>query len=69
MVCRMPLPKYLNLNHNSLRFESARNDPHAGVRKLRANREVLKRSLRRRFQPDGGTMNSGEDQVTSNFNL
>ena len=58
------------LKPNSLRFESARNEIRMQVSaKNYAQIEKFKEIVGRRFQLDGGTMNSGEDQVTSTLTL
>ena len=58
------------LKPNSLRFESARNEIRMQVTaKNYAQIEKFKEIVGRRFQMDGGTMNSGEDQVTSTLTL
>ncbi|MCS6193921.1 type II secretion system protein GspL [Shewanella baltica] len=58
------------LKPNSLRFESARNEIRMQVSaKNYAQIEKFKEIVSRRFQLDGGTMNSGEDQVTSTLTL
>ncbi|EGM71921.1 type II secretion system protein GspL [Shewanella sp. HN-41] len=58
------------LKPNSLRFESARNEIRMQVTaKDYAQIEKFKEIVGRRFQMDGGTMNSGEDQVTSTLTL
>ena len=58
------------LKPNSLRFESARNEIRMQVSaKNYAQIEKFKEIVGRRFQLDGGTMNSGEEQVTSTLTL
>lgn len=58
------------LKPNTLRFESARNEIRMQVTaKNYAQIEKFKEIVGRRFQLDGGTMNSGEDQVTSTLTL
>lgn len=58
------------LKPNTLRFESARNEIRMQVTaKNYAQIEKFKEIVGRRFQMDGGTMNSGEDQVTSTLTL
>lgn len=58
------------LKPNSLRFESARNEIRMQVSaKNYAQIENFKEIVGRRFQLDGGTMNSGEEQVTSTLTL
>ncbi|MCU8062187.1 type II secretion system protein GspL [Shewanella sp. SM55] len=58
------------LKPNSLRFESARNEIRMQVSaKNYAQIEKFKEIVGRRFQLDGGTMNSGEEQVTSTLAL
>ncbi|MCL1090348.1 type II secretion system protein GspL [Shewanella profunda] len=58
------------LKPNTLRFESARNEIRMQVSaKNYAQIEKFKEIVGRRFQLDGGTMNSGEDQVTSTLTL
>ncbi|MGI2150298.1 type II secretion system protein GspL [Shewanella baltica] len=58
------------LKPNSLRFESARNEIRMQLSaKNYAQIEKFKEIVGRRFQLDGGTMNSGEDQVTSTLTL
>lgn len=58
------------LKPNSLRFESARNEIRMQVTaKNYAQIEKFKEIVGRRFQMDGGTINSGEDQVTSTLTL
>ncbi|MEN8618949.1 type II secretion system protein GspL [Shewanella baltica] len=58
------------LKPNSLRFESARNEIRMQVSAENyAQIEKFKEIVGRRFQLDGGTMNSGEDQVTSTLTL
>ncbi|MEI8612393.1 type II secretion system protein GspL [Shewanella sp. PP-He15 brown] len=58
------------LKPNSLRFESARNEIRMQVSaKNYAQIEKFKEIVGRRFQLDGGTMNSGEDLVTSTLTL
>jgi len=70
------------LKPNSLRFESARNEirmqvtakNYAEIRmqvtaKNYAQIEKFKEIVGRRFQMDGGTMNSGEEKVTSTLTL
>ncbi|MFV0597943.1 type II secretion system protein GspL [Shewanella sp.] len=58
------------LKPNTLRFESARNEVRMQVTaKNYAQIEKFKEIVGRRFQMDGGTMNSGEDQVTSTLTL
>jgi general secretion pathway protein L len=58
------------LKPNGLRFESARNEIRMQVTaKNYAQIEKFKEIVGRRFQLDGGTMNSGEDQVTSTLTL
>lgn len=58
------------LKPNTLRFESARNEIRMQVTaKNYAQIEKFKEIVGRRFQLDGGTMNSAEDQVTSTLTL
>ncbi|MGL4938537.1 type II secretion system protein GspL, partial [Shewanella sp.] len=58
------------LKPNSLRFESARNEIRMQVSAQNyAQIEKFKEIVGRRFQLDGGTMNSGEEQVTSTLTL
>ncbi|MGL4613646.1 MAG: type II secretion system protein GspL [Shewanella sp.] len=58
------------LKPNTLRFESARNELRMQVTaKNYAQIEKFKEIVAKRFQIDGGTMNSGEDQVTSTLTL
>lgn len=58
------------LKPNTLRFESARNEIRMQVTaKNYAQIEKFKEIVGRRFQMDGGTMNSGEDQVTTTLTL
>ncbi|MGL5394583.1 MAG: type II secretion system protein GspL [Shewanella sp.] len=58
------------LKPNSLRFESARNEIRMQVTaKNYAQIEKFKEIVGRRFQMDGGTMNSGEEKVTSTLTL
>ncbi|MCU7995871.1 type II secretion system protein GspL [Shewanella glacialipiscicola] len=58
------------LKPNSLRFESARNEIRMQVTaKDYAQIEKFKDIVGRRFQMEGGTMNSGENQVTSTLTL
>ena len=58
------------LKPNSLRFESARNEIRMQVTaKDYAQIEKFKEIVSRRFQMEGGTMNSGENQVTSTLTL
>ncbi|MGI2091683.1 type II secretion system protein GspL [Shewanella oncorhynchi] len=58
------------LKPNSLRFESARNEIRMQVSaKNYAQIEKFKEIVGRHFQLDGGTMNSGEEQVTSTLTL
>ncbi|MGL5358203.1 MAG: type II secretion system protein GspL, partial [Shewanella sp.] len=58
------------LKPNSLRFESARNELRMQVTaKNYAQIEKFKEIVAKRFQIDGGSMSSGEDQVTSTLTL
>ncbi|UXK08911.1 type II secretion system protein GspL [Shewanella putrefaciens] len=58
------------LKPNTLRFESARNEIRMQVTaKNYAQIEKFKEIVGRRFQLDGGTMNSAQDQVTSTLTL
>ncbi|MGI1946044.1 type II secretion system protein GspL [Shewanella glacialipiscicola] len=58
------------LKPNSLRFESARNEIRMQVTaKDYAQIEKFKDIVGRHFQMEGGTMNSGENQVTSTLTL
>lgn len=58
------------LKPSSIRFESARNEIRMQViAKDYAQIEKFKEIVGRRFEIEGGTMNSGEDQVTSTLTL
>ncbi|MCH1930469.1 type II secretion system protein GspL [Shewanella sp. A25] len=58
------------LKPNSIRFDSARNEIRMQITaKNYGQIEKFKEIVSRKFQLDGGTMNSGEDEVTSTLTL